>query len=457
MKKSIEDSRLFLAYKTSQLNRIICVAAEEFVENGNVFLYEQKVSKMLSSWIVEIEKILWNSTLTNVIVVQGEDGNYKKAKAIWEKFTSLVNELSFCDELKTSTNDFTKVLEGTSNWVLIAQRVNLINFKPIKESISNFEKKWEKPLEDDHVIKIHGYWLYYIWHQAQCARSGTFDKPCVLNADRLKDKTVEKIIEKFDEEQDEPMCPFNKKVHRKRSDSTTQNERYLLSIAAGAGKTKVDDDSTLGFVQRALGLPERCDISGTTTDAVGLANAIIDGKVTIQDSDNFNPSIYILCCITSMCLQGHHSLDEMGAAISINVKSEPSSKLAIKENNEKDVKLLFNDLTGYKILEEFSGYYNPLRVFNIVDLLERIGREENYGKNLKIEGLTHIEWLSSEWLELSGQYKTNKWDFSDDNWKKWKVLASISDPEKLTMIAGPEANTFIKDIDAEALNKLKTE
>lgn len=117
--------------------------------------------------------------------------------------------------------------------------------------------------------------------------------------------------------------PFSPTVHRIRGRSDIGQpppppDDAFLSLDAGARKpqNRINvEKSTLGLIAHGLGLPERCDISGTTTDAIGAAlfiQSLLGG-----DQGGFDPRAYILCCMTSMCMAGHHSLDEVAAAASL--------------------------------------------------------------------------------------------------------------------------------------------
>jgi hypothetical protein len=119
--------------------------------------------------------------------------------------------------------------------------------------------------------------------------------------------------------------PFNPNVHRIRGRSDIGQpppppDDAFLSLDAGARKpqNRINvEKSTLGLIAHGLGLPERCDISGTTTDAIGAALLINQILADAGSSGAFDPRAYILCCMTSMCMAGHHSLDEVAAAASL--------------------------------------------------------------------------------------------------------------------------------------------
>lgn len=239
-------------------------------------------------------------------------------------------------------------------------------------------------------------YLLMLWFKAQRARSGTFGTPYRPEDHEILGKPTKELAALFEKAQKRPMCPFNTDVHRRRKDSEDQNERYLLGIGAGANQKKPSDDSTLGLVEKALGLPERCDISGTTTDAVGVAKLLC--KPRFDGDANFSSKLLVLSCIVSMDLQGHHSLDEMGAALS----------LSDREN-------YYNPLDPMSLEKLFAPLYAPRGTWH------GIGNASDLKK-----------WLSSEWLVLSGYDRIvgdaeniAPWEFTDDNWRVWKMFANI--------------------------------
>lgn len=242
-----------------------------------------------------------------------------------------------------------------------------------------------------------------VWYRAQCARSGTFDHPfnrADYGIDNYRTTPITQLDKAFAKAQASRMCPFNKKVHRLRmqgnsgSSQIANNERYLLSIGAGAAKTQIAANSTLGLVERALGLPERCDISGTTTDAVGAS-----WEVSRQGNDCDN-RVYILCCMTSMLLLGHHSLDEMGGACSLSV-AVPIPPVA--------------PVPCYNPL-------NPVSLFYVLNALGNVPLQQPAAPNM-----IAMQWFSNEWLVLSGYDSNNiaAWNFTDDNWRVWKMFANV--------------------------------
>jgi hypothetical protein len=98
-------------------------------------------------------------------------------------------------------------------------------------------------------------------------------------------------------------------------------DAYLLGIDAGAHINAITQESTLGKIRQSLGLPLRCDISGTTVDAMGFCDTFINKKPN-NDSNNVERMVYLVSCMLSMCLTGHHSLDEMALALSLDVEKK---------------------------------------------------------------------------------------------------------------------------------------
>ena len=109
--------------------------------------------------------------------------------------------------------------------------------------------------------------------------------------------------------------PFNSE-HRQRATGRTSShsDQQLLALHAGASFTTQSAESTLGYIASKIGLPERCDISGTTADIVGAAITWCGGS---SEEECQKRAAYVLTCITVMCLMGHHSLAEMATAASL--------------------------------------------------------------------------------------------------------------------------------------------
>lgn len=103
--------------------------------------------------------------------------------------------------------------------------------------------------------------------------------------------------------------------HRFRDKKAVQMHRddLLLSVWAGTHKVPVDSErSVLGMVERVFNLPERCDISGTTTDAVGYGVY----KENLPGTPA-NPDLFVFLNIYGMIISAHHSLFETCAGASL--------------------------------------------------------------------------------------------------------------------------------------------
>ena len=260
-------------------------------------------------------------------------------------------------------------------------------------------KGGDKPAADEVLPFLN------IWCGAQRVRSSSFDV-CFVVEDS-DGTTIAQLMGKFSSAQRGPMCPFNKAVHRQREQGSlvANNERFMLSIGAGGAKTAIAKTSTLGLVQRALGLPERCDISGTTTDAVGAAIMLREEHVRKKEKDPINPHLFVLANIVSMCLQGHHSLSEMIGAASL----------------------------------WSSEYYNPLYVWGsdrVINGIQDHKMNKCRGQETKILDVDRDEavWLLQENFAISGageleQGESSTWDFSDENWRVWKMFANVWNSE----------------------------
>ncbi|MCP3923905.1 MAG: hypothetical protein GY714_15105 [Desulfobacterales bacterium] len=150
------------------------------------------------------------------------------------------------------------------------------------------------------------------------------------------------------------ITPFTENCHRVRTNIDNKYrhpDSNLLSLDAGAlGKTPTEK-STLGKLRSLLGLPLRCDISGTTTDAVGFAKTLYE----INGEGKKNQALHILCCMLSMCLSGHHSLDEIGVALSLSATNKFYDPL----NPASSVFDLLKNVTGCVLTKPSRyDYYN---------------------------------------------------------------------------------------------------
>ena len=154
--------------------------------------------------------------------------------------------------------------------------------------------------------------------------------------------TVKMLVELFDglSMDAELDVPFSKLIHRRRGfPGNNPLDSHLLGIDAGAHINAITPESTLGKIRQRL--PLRCDISGTTVDAMGFCDTFI--KKGQEGSNNKEERMtYLVSCMLSMCLTGHHSLDEMALALSLDVKEKKYDPC--------------NPASVIKLLEEWSGW-----------------------------------------------------------------------------------------------------
>lgn len=147
------------------------------------------------------------------------------------------------------------------------------------------------------------------------------------NENKINGKeTVEKLVKRFDGLSTDKKLdvPFSKQIHRLRKPpENNPSDAHLLGIDAGAHINAITQESTLGKIRQSLGLPLRCDISGTTVDAMGFCDTFIKKG---ENSNNKKRMVYLVSCMLSMCLTGHHSLDEMALALSLDVKERDGLK-----------------------------------------------------------------------------------------------------------------------------------
>ena len=161
----------------------------------------------------------------------------------------------------------------------------------------------------------------------------------------------------------------------------------LLSAWAGTHKVPVDSEkSVLGMVERVYNLPERCDISGTTTDAVAY------GTYTSANHSLTDPDIFVFLNIYGMMLSAHHSLFETCAGASLwssrfYAPFEPMSILNVLGN--------LRDNKGEPLQQSryLKTQYNALKT--VVATREPISEKE---KNIK-----NAYWYVLEsWQEMGG-------------------------------------------------------
>lgn len=223
-------------------------------------------------------------------------------------------------------------------------------------------------------------WLFKIFDWAQAVRSSTFnawamDVGDTVSANQKAADYFDQVAGKYGSITKLPDRPFNSHIHRLRSRGRgfLHPDLDLLSIDAGAATTQVKDESTFGRIARKLGLPERCDISGTTTDAAGAAIVFPGGSLAISgrtfDIKSTYSAAYVLCCITAMGLIGHHSLSEMATA----------SSLASNKN------------------------YCPFQPQSLIDVLNNFSLSKGgtvYKGKLEPPSLVNSAWIEAKWQSL---------------------------------------------------------
>jgi len=117
---------------------------------------------------------------------------------------------------------------------------------------------------------------------------------------------VVKFYEEWGEKAGSPFC--DKWRVRDKKSSLMNRDDQILTMWSGSHKVPVDTEkSVMGMIERVFNLPERCDISGTTTDAVAFG----------VHSEVNNADLFVLLNIYGMILSGHHSLCETVAAASL--------------------------------------------------------------------------------------------------------------------------------------------
>ena len=140
----------------------------------------------------------------------------------------------------------------------------------------------------------------------------TFDKREGLPP---KDADHEAVKRHYQEVVNNPNRPFTSE-HRQRviDRDDSHDDQQLLALHAGAAFITQKPGSTLGYIGAKIGLPERCDISGTTASIIGAAITWHSGN---SEEECRKKAAYILSCMTVMCLMGHHSLAEVATAASL--------------------------------------------------------------------------------------------------------------------------------------------
>ncbi len=185
--------------------------------------------------------------------------------------------------------------------------------------------------------------------------------------------------------------PFNSE-HRQRATgrSSSHSDQQLLALHAGASFTTQSAESTLGYIASKIGLPERCDISGTTADIVGAAITWCGGN---SEEECQKRAAYVLVCITVMCLMGHHSLAEMATAASLWSKHN------------------YQPFRSNSIWQVISGLCDATGAEPRIDAHRILNFEQSHG------------WIEGKWRTL----KLNKnipddIEFNDELWNLMRIM-----------------------------------
>ena len=153
-----------------------------------------------------------------------------------------------------------------------------------------------------------------LWELCIRIRSSTFSSLAPGLDDRPAQVKAEDIVKYYETWGEEAGAPFYGN-RRKRLKPPEQMHRDdpLLSSWAGTHRVPVDTGkSVMGLIEKVFNLPERCDISGTTTDTIGYALWTVDIQTRGTD-----PDIFTFVNIFAMILSGHHSLFETVSAASL--------------------------------------------------------------------------------------------------------------------------------------------
>lgn len=220
---------------------------------------------------------------------------------------------------------------------------------------------------------------------------------------KIKEKyeaKVEELVELFEDLSEDKKLdvPFSKQIHRlRKSPENNPSDAHLLGIDAGAHINAITQESTLGKIRQRLGLPLRCDISGTTVDAMGFCDTFIEKDQ--RGNNNVKRMVYLVSCMLSMCLTGHHSLDEMALALSLDVKEEAAKYDPC------------NPASVIELLKEWSGWTD----FDFSDT--------NYFNTktagiLRLENLKELEFTRKLWDDLAVHNKIMKgWTYDGNELK----------------------------------------
>ena len=235
--------------------------------------------------------------------------------------------------------------------------------------------------------------LFRLYENAQRVRCSTFSSPYITKlSPQYVDKTFGELKKKYTELQISHRTPFSKKQHRQRECrqddiNDTHLETKILGLNAGAALFKFKKESTLGCIEHVLGLPERSDISGTNTDAIGFS-------ISFTSNTGFRErALYVLVCMATMSLTGHHSLSETATAASLWSKSN----------------------------------YQPFSPQSVIDILTNLydshGQTDiapEIASTLLSINPDELEWTKNKWETLKLDRKTpNDLEFTDGLW--WTV------------------------------------
>ncbi len=246
------------------------------------------------------------------------------------------------------------------------------------------------------------YRLFKLFENCQRVRCSDFSTPFrdYLSNERAdrEEMSFSELRSAYARKQRQPNCPFNKSLHRLRDPRSSapidvHPESKALALNAGAELLKLNEkESTLGLLEHVLGLPERCDISGTTTDAIGMAITlpIIYEFPRYRDLESLT-SLYVLACMTAMSLAGHHSLSETATAASLwaGVNYKP---------------------------------FDPISLVTILNSLYDVNGEGCRGNPIVFDD-DSIGWTRAKWKSLKlNKYAKDDIEFNDDLWYMSNVL-----------------------------------
>lgn len=234
--------------------------------------------------------------------------------------------------------------------------------------------------------------LFKLYENAQRVRCSTFSSPYTMKlSEQYVGKTFGDLKKKYSELQMAHITPFSKRQHRLRQprlDETEDmhHETKVLGLNAGAALFKLKSESTLGCIEHIVGLPERSDISGTNTDAIGFAITFYDSS----GNQRREMAVYVLVCMTTMSLTGHHSLSETATA----------GSLWSKDNYRP---------------------FSPQSVINILtNLYDSRGQVVDSIDDLIVVNKNQLEWTTNKWESLKLDRNTpNDLEFNDGLW--WTV------------------------------------